>query len=70
MINQGPQYTSAMDLVAVDIQRGRDFGLEDYRTVRAHLTGDILARFDQVSTDPLLIRFVKFAKFIPFPEHS
>ncbi len=40
-----------LDLMALNIQRGRDHGLSDYNTVRAELGLDALTSFDELSSD-------------------
>eukprot|EP01083_Nonionella_stella_P056059 147829_1 len=48
-----------LDLMAVNIQRGRDHGLPDYNSVREYLGLDPIADFDGISDDEALNRKLK-----------
>ncbi len=41
-----------LDLVAVNIKRGRDHGIPDYNTLRVELGLDPVASFDEITSDP------------------
>jgi len=43
-----------LDLVSLNLQRGRDHGLPDYNTVRRELGLDAIEKFDDLSSDELL----------------
>jgi len=43
---------SGLDLASINIQRGRDHGLPDYNTIRAHYTGTSAAAFADITSDP------------------
>jgi len=43
-----------LDLVSLNLQRGRDHGLPDYNTVRKELGLDEIEKFDDLSSDQLL----------------
>ena len=44
--------TFGMDLAALNIQRGRDHGLQDYNTIRAYFLGNRAVGFNQINNDP------------------
>lgn len=50
-----------MDLVAININRGRDRGLPDYNTVRSDFGLEKLTSFSQLSSDPLMNQTMEFA---------
>ncbi len=43
-----------LDLVSLNIQRGRDHGLPDYNTIRAFYTGTPATSFNDISSDPIV----------------
>lgn len=43
-----------LDLVALNIQRGRDHGLPDYKTVREFFTGESITGFDQINDEGVI----------------
>ncbi len=43
--------TFGLDLAAINIQRGRDHGLPDYRTARRYYTGQDIFAFSQINTE-------------------
>jgi peroxidase len=47
----GPPGAGGLDLVALNLQRGRDHGLPDYNTVRAELGLKKYKRFSQITSD-------------------
>ncbi len=50
----GPPGAGGMDLVAINIQRGRDRGLPDYNTVRSDFGLAPLTNFSEMTNDPLM----------------
>ncbi|MBK8501862.1 MAG: T9SS type A sorting domain-containing protein [Saprospiraceae bacterium] len=50
----GPPGAGGLDLVSLNINRGRDRGLTDYNTVRAEFGMPKISSFNQLSSDPLL----------------
>ena len=50
----GPPGAGGSDLIARDIQRGRDHGLTDYNSMRAAYGLARVRSFDQISSDPLV----------------
>ena len=50
----GEPGAGGLDLIAINIQRGRDHGLPTYNTVRASLGLDAVEEFDGITTDPAL----------------
>ena len=50
----GPPGSGGLDLVSLNLNRGRDRGLADYNTVRQHFGLAPMASFASLSTDPLL----------------
>lgn len=47
----GPPGAGGLDLVSLNIQRGRDHGLPDYNTVRAYYLGSPATSFDEITSD-------------------
>ena len=47
----GPPGAGGLDLVSLNIQRGRDHGICDYNTVRAELGLSTVTSFDQITSD-------------------
>ena len=56
----GPPGAGGLDLVALNINRGRDRGLPDYNTVRADFGLPLLASFSELTSDPLLNQALEF----------
>ncbi|TWT99538.1 peroxidase [Botrimarina colliarenosi] len=50
----GPPGAGGLDLAAINIQRGRDAGLPNYRTLRANHQAGVLQSFADITSDPLL----------------
>ncbi len=50
----GPPGSGGLDLVALNLQRGRDHGIADYNTMRQDFGLAPVATFDQITSDPLL----------------
>lgn len=50
----GPPGAGGLDLVSLNIQRGRDHGLADYNQVRADLGLEPVTSFDQITSNPEL----------------
>lgn len=50
----GPPGAGGMDLVALNIQRGRDRGLADYNTLRMEFGMTAVADFSEMTNDPLM----------------
>ncbi|MCB9263598.1 MAG: hypothetical protein H6558_01085 [Lewinellaceae bacterium] len=50
----GPPGAGGLDLVALNINRGRDRGLPDYNTVRADFGMEPKASFEEIISDPLM----------------
>lgn len=50
----GPPGSGGLDLVALNIQRGRDRGLPDFNTVRSDFGLPVLNDFSEVTSDPLM----------------
>ncbi|TWT92784.1 peroxidase family protein [Stieleria varia] len=50
----GPPGAGGMDLVAMNIQRGRDHGLSDYNTTRVAFGLDPVESFDAITSDVML----------------
>ncbi|MDA8745512.1 dockerin type I domain-containing protein [Rubripirellula amarantea] len=48
----GPPGAGGLDLVSLNIQRGRDHGLADYNSTRVAYGLDAVESFDQISSDP------------------
>jgi peroxidase len=48
----GPAGAGGLDLIALNLQRGRDHGLPDFNTVRAELGLKKYERFSQITSDP------------------
>jgi len=48
----GPPGAGGLDLIALNLQRGRDHGLPDFNTVRAELGLKKYERFSQITSDP------------------
>lgn len=46
--------TFGMDLVAINIQRGRDHGLPDYKTVRQYFLTQTISNFTEINSDPIV----------------
>jgi len=43
-----------LDLVSLNIQRGRDHGLPDYKTVRQYFLNQNIANFNQINSNPVI----------------
>ena len=43
-----------LDLVSLNIQRGRDHGLPDYKTVRQYFLNQNISTFTQINSDPII----------------
>ncbi len=56
----GPPGAGGLDLVSLNINRGRDRGLSDYNTVREWFGMPKVTSFAQLSTDPLLNQHFAF----------
>lgn len=56
----GQPGAGGMDLVAINIQRGRDRGLPDYNTMRQDYGLPPVNSFDQITSDPLMAQTLKF----------
>ncbi|MCB0631262.1 MAG: peroxidase family protein [Saprospiraceae bacterium] len=56
----GPPGAGGLDLVAMNINRGRDRGLPDYNTVRADLGLSLLTSFSEFTSDPLMNQSLEF----------
>lgn len=56
----GQPGAGGMDLVALNIQRGRDRGLPDYNTVRIDHGLPSVSDFTEISSDPLLTQILEF----------
>lgn len=50
----GPPGAGGFDLVSLNIQRGRDHGLDDYNAVREAYGLNTVTRFDEITADPVL----------------
>lgn len=50
----GPPGASGLDLVALNINRGRDCGLADYNTIRADMGLAKVSTFNEITADPVL----------------
>ncbi|MCR9199280.1 MAG: peroxidase [Planctomycetaceae bacterium] len=50
----GPPGAGGLDLVSLNVQRGRDHGLADYNQVRADLGLEPVTSFDQITSNPEL----------------
>ncbi|MGI9473691.1 MAG: peroxidase family protein [Rubripirellula sp.] len=50
----GPPGSGGFDLASLNIQRGRDHGLPDYKAVRSQLGLGVVTGFDQVTSDEAL----------------
>lgn len=50
----GPPGSPGLDLVAINIQRGRDHGLDDYNTIRNHFLGTTASSFADITSDATL----------------
>lgn len=48
----GPPGAGGLDLVSLNVQRGRDHGLADYNQVRVDLGLEPVTSFDQITSDP------------------
>jgi len=46
--------TFGMDLAAINIQRGRDHGLPDYKTARQYFLNQNITNFNQINSDPVI----------------
>ena len=56
----GPPGAGGLDLVALNIARGRERGLPDYNTIRAEFGLEPISSFDEMSTDPLMNQTLEF----------
>ncbi len=56
----GPPGAGGLDLVALNINRGRDRGLPDYNTVRADFGLPQLTSFSEFTSDPLMNQALEF----------
>ncbi len=56
----GPPGAGGRDLVALNIQRGRDRGLPDYNTVRQAFGLPAVTSFNQITSDPLMAQTMQF----------
>lgn len=51
----GPPGSGGLDLVSLNIQRGRDHGLADYNQTRVSLGLEAVTSFDQITSNPELV---------------
>ncbi|HEX2685623.1 MAG TPA: peroxidase family protein [Kofleriaceae bacterium] len=50
----GPPGAGGLDLISLNLQRGRDMGLPDFNTIRADFGLPRITRFSQITRDPAL----------------
>lgn len=52
----GPPGAGGFDLIAFNLQRGRDHGIPDYNSIRVSLGLPAVTNFNQISSDPVLVQ--------------